>query len=629
MPFGYNGKTLRVDLTREKIAEESPTEDWYRTYLGGMGAVSYHLLREVPRGADSLSPENILIIAPGVITGAPFSGSGRNAVGGKSPLTEGFGESDSGGYLGAELKHAGFDQIIFEGAAEEPLWLWVSDGKAELRDASRLWGLEVAECEDRMRGEVGEERARTALIGPAGERLCRISSVINDLNHVAGRSGTGAIMGSKRLKGVAVRGHNPPKLADPDRVRELAGDLAARVRENPPGLSVYGTGAAMDAYAETGNLPTRNFRDGEFWEASEIDAIAIKEKYRVRMSTCYACAVACKKDVEFREPYVVEARYGGPEYETLGALGSDCGISDLAAVCKANELCQRYGLDTIGAGTTVAFAMECYEEGIITLEMTGGIDLRFGNAGTLLQVLELIGRREGIGDLLAEGTMRAAKRLGGDAERFAVHVKGQELPMHEPRLKRGLGLGYAVSPTGADHCHNLHDTIMTGGNLEKLRPFGIFNEVPVESLGGEKVRMYKYWMEMRVLANCLSICSFPPWRFTEYVDLVEAVTGWKTSLLELAKVSQRTLTLARLFNVREGFTAADDWLPPRFFSPQTSGALSETAVVPADLRRAIDTYYGMMGWDSEGVPRPGALHELGVSWAVEYLPSTETDKIIV
>jgi len=261
MPFGYNGKTLRVDLTREKIAEESPTEDWYRTYLGGMGAVSYHLLREVPRGADSLSPENILIIAPGVITGAPFSGSGRNAVGGKSPLTEGFGESDSGGYLGAELKHAGFDQIIFEGAAEEPLWLWVSDGKAELRDASRLWGLEVAECEDRMREEVGEERARTALIGPAGERLCRISCVINDLNHVAGRSGTGAIMGSKRLKGVAVRGHNPPKLADPDRVRELAGDLAARVRENPSGLSVYGTGAAMDQPAHQ-ELPGRGVLGG-------------------------------------------------------------------------------------------------------------------------------------------------------------------------------------------------------------------------------------------------------------------------------------------------------------------------------------------------------------------------------
>jgi aldehyde:ferredoxin oxidoreductase len=594
-----------------------------------MGAISYHLLKEVSKGVDPLSPENILILAPGVITGAPFSGSGRNAVGGKSPLTGGFGEADAGGYWGAELKHAGFDQIIFEGTAEEPLWLWISDGEAELRDASKLWGLEVAECEDRMQEEVGEERARTALIGPAGERLSRVSCVVNDLNHVAGRSGTGAIMGSKRLKGVAVRGHNPPELADPDRVRELAGDLAARLREDPPGLSVYGTGAAMDAGAQTGNLPTRNFRDGEFWEASEIDAIAIKERYRVRMGTCYACAVACKKEVELKEPYEVEARYGGPEYETLGALGSDCGLSDLAAVCKANELCQRYGLDTIGAGATIAFAMECYEEGIITPEMTGGIDLRFGNAEAMLQVLELIGKRECIGNLLAEGTMRAAERLGGEAERFAVHVKGQELPMHEPRLKRGLGLGYAVSPTGADHCHNLHDTIMTGGNLQKLRPFGILAEVPVESLGGEKVRMYKYWMEMRVLANCLSICQFPPWSFTNYADLVEAVTGWETTLYELVKVAQRTLNLARIYNLREGFTSLDDWLPPRMFTPQTSGALSETAVVPEELRNAIDLYYEMMGWDGEGAPRTGTLYELGVGWARDHLPGKPIDRLIV
>ena len=629
MPYGYNGKTLRVDLTNEKIKEERPPEEWYRAYLGGMGAVSYHLLKEVPTGIDPLSPENLLILAPGVVTGAPFSGSGRNAVGGKSPLTGGLGEADVGGYWAAELKHAGFDQIAFEGTAKEPLWLWINDGKAELRDASKLWGLHVADCEDRMREEVGEDRARTALIGPSGENLSRLACVINDLNHVAGRCGTGAIMGSKRLKGVAVRGHNPPELSDPEAVRALAQRLARQVREAPPGLSINGTGAVMDAGAETGNLPTRNFRDGEFWEATEIDAVAVKNKYRVGMGTCYACAVACKKEVELETPYKVEARYGGPEYETLAALGSDCGVSDLAAVCKANELCQRYGLDTIGAGATIAFAMECYEEGIITAEMTGGIDLRFGNAEAMLQALELIGRREGIGDVLAEGTMRAAAKLGGGAERFAVHVKGQELPMHEPRLKRGLGLGYAVSPTGADHCHNLHDTIMRGNTLAKLRPFGIQEELPVESLGGEKVRMYKYWMEMRVLANCLSVCQFPPWSFTDYVELVRAVTGWDVTMFELVKVAQRTLNLARIFNLREGFTSSDDWLPPRMFTPQTSGALKETAVIPEELRNAIDLYYQMMGWDGDGIPRTGALYELGIGWAKDYLPEKATDRLIV
>ncbi|MBL7168613.1 aldehyde ferredoxin oxidoreductase family protein [Candidatus Bathyarchaeota archaeon] len=630
MPYGYNGKILRVDLTEERLTTEEPPEAWYRAYLGGMGAVAYHLLTENPPGADALSPQNTLVMAPGVISGAPFSGSGRNAVGAKSPLTEGFGEADVGGYWGAELKHAGYDSLIFTGAAEKPVWLWINDGEAEIRDAHGLWGLQIADAEDRMREETGEPQARTALIGPSGENLSRLACVMNDLNHAAGRCGLGAVMGAKNLKGVAVRGHNPPKMADPDRMRELAQAIVARIRVESQGFSDYGTGAGMDAGAATGNLPTRNFRDGSFEEeARMIDAIAVKEKYRVGMGTCYACAVRCKKEVALEEPYLVEARYGGPEYETLGALGSDCGVSDLAAICKANELCQRYGLDTIGAGATIAFAMECYEEGIITPEMTGGLDLSFGNAEAMLTILSMMGRREGLGDILAEGTKRAAESLGGGAEAYAVHVKGQEVPMHEPRLKKALGLGYAVSPTGADHCHNIHDTFMRDTNYAKVAPLGITEKVPIDSLGPGKVRLYKYWMEMRVLANCLSVCSFPPWRFTEYVDLVETVTGWDTTLLELAKVSQRTLTLARLFNVREGFTAADDWLPPRFFSPQTSGALSETAVVPGDLRRAIDTYYGMMGWDAEGVPRTGTLHELGVSWAVEYLPSTETDKLIV
>ncbi len=629
MPKGYNGRILRVDLTDLRITVEEPQERWYRAYLGGMGAIAYHLLREVPAESDPFDPENLLVMAPGVVTGASFSGSGRNAVGGKSPLTGGFGEADAGGYWGAELKHAGFDALIFKGASDEPLWLWVSDGEAELRDASKLWGLEVAECEERMREEVGEARAKTALIGPAGERLSRLACVINDLNHVAGRCGLGAIMGSKRLKGVAVRGHSPPEMADPERVRGLAKLLVSRIETEAKGFSEYGTGAAMDAGAATGNLPTRNFRDGGFEPAAEIDAIAIKNRYRVGMETCYACAVRCKKVVELDEPYRVEARYGGPEYETLAALGSDCGVSDLAAICKGNELCQRYGLDTIGTGCTIAFAMECYENGIITFEMTGGLDLRFGNAEAMVEVVEKMGRREGIGDLLAEGTKRAADRLGGGAEAYAIQVKGQEVPMHEPRLKKALGLGYSVSPTGADHCHNIHDTIMAGRSVEKLRPLGILEEVPVESFGPEKVRMYKYQMEMRILANCLSICQFPPWTFTEYADLVQAVTGWDVTIFELAKVAQRALNLARVFNLREGFTASDDWLHPRFFRPQTSGALSKTSVDPSELKSAISTYYEMMGWDRDGVPLRGTLHELGISWAVNYLPEKGLERLIV
>ncbi len=619
MPFGYNGKRLIVDLSEGKVSIEEPEESWYRTYLGGMGSVAYHLLKSIEPGTDSLDSGNVVVMSTGVITGAPFSGSGRNAVGAKSPLTGAFGEADAGGFWGAELKHAGFDEIVFKGTSSTPVWLWVHDGKAELRDASALWGLEVGDCHDKMRELTGEKMARTSLIGKGGELMARTACVINDLTHVAGRCGLGAVMGAKKLKGVAVRGTQKLEYADPERLSELAKTLISRIPTESSGMSTYGTGGNMEAGALIGNLPTNNFRDGAWPHAAKVDGRAIKEQYRVGMGTCYACAVRCKKEVELETPYKVERRYGGPEYETLGAFGSDCGISDLAAICKANELCQRFGLDTIGVGATIAFAMECYENGIIDDEVTGGINLRFGDADAMLQVVELMGRREGIGDILADGSRRASQKWGG--EEYLVEVKGQEVPMHEPRIKRGLGLGYAVSPTGADHCHNMHDTGMVGRSLDKLRPLGILEEVPIESLGPEKVRMFKAQMQMRILANCLAVCSFPPWRFTEYVDLVQAVTGWDVSMYELVSVAARTLNLARVFNMREGLTKDDDWLPDRFFKPQTSGALSETSVDPVELRQAIDTYYEMMGWNRDGVPMTGTLHDLGVGWAVKHLAS--------
>ena len=573
-----------------------------------MGSIAYHLLNEVKAHEDPLGPNNLLIFSMGPLTGAPFS---------RARLTGGFGEADAGGFWQVEVKKAGFDEILVRGEAKKPLWLWVTDGKAELRDASNLWGLEVAETEAKMREEAGEKLARTALIGPSGDKKVRIACIINDLNHVAGRNGLGAVMGSKKLKGIAVRGHNLPKLHQPERVAELAKTLISRIELESKSMHEYGTGVGLDRGVATGNLPTRNFRDGNFNEASKLDAKTIKETYRVGMGTCHACAVACKKEVKLETPYKVEPHYGGPEYETLGAFGSDCGISDLAAVCKANEICQRMGLDTISAGCTVAFAMECSENGIITKEDTGGLDLRFGNAEAMVKLTEMIAGREGIGEILAEGTMRAAEVFGKGADKYAIHVKGQEIPMHEPRLKKGLGLGYAISPTGADHCHNIHDTGMGPAAYESLKPLGIYEEAPTFQLTPEKVRLVKIWIEMKIAANSLSICQFPPWRFAEYIELLNAVTGWGASMHELVLAAQRTLNLARVFNVREGFKASDDWLPSRFFEPQTSGHLAQTAVDKTELSAAIKSYYGMMGWDEEGVPRLGTLQALGVGWAYE------------
>jgi len=612
---GYVGKILRVDLGKGRASIEEPAEIFYRRYFGGRGFIAYFLLKELKAGVDPLGPDNKLIFACGPVTGAPISGSGRNSVGAKSPLTGAYGEAEAGGFWGTELKRAGFDALIVEGRAVDPVYLWIHDEEAEIMDASGLWGLEIKRSQEAIRTRLNDRTVKVAQIGPGGEKMVRFASVINGMNHVAGRCGMGAVMGSKNLKAIAVKGSGTISVTKPKGLRRLAQWMARKIDDLAHGMHTYGTGAVMGVYEETGNLPIHNFRDGDFSNVDSISAQAVKENVRIGMGTCFACAVACKKEVKIEGRWNVDPAYGGPEYETLAALGSNCGVDDLEAVCKANELCQRYSLDTISTGVAIGFAMECFEEGLLTKEITGGLDLRFGNAESMVKLVELIGKREGIGDLLAEGTRRAAERISNGAEKLAVHVKGQEVPMHEPRLKKGLGLGYAVSPTGADHVHNIHDTVLAPEMPTRYKSLGILESVPVDDLGPTKIRLFKYVMMWRSLNNCLVMCLFPPWSVQQKVDIVRYVTGWNTTAFELMKVSERAINLARVFNIREGFTEADDWLPPRFFHPKTSGALSKTAVDPAKLRDAKTTYYSMMGWNEEGVPRRTTLDELDIAWA--------------
>jgi aldehyde:ferredoxin oxidoreductase len=615
MDNSFTGKILRVNLSKEKISSETLEESFYRRYFGGRGLIAYYLLKELNPGIDPLGPDNKLIFACGPVTGAPVSGSGRNSVGAKSPLTGAYGEAEAGGFWGAELKQASFDAIIVEGKASEPVYLWIKDQKVELRDASRLWGLEIKKSQETIRSELGDSRVKVAQIGPGGEKLVRYASVVNDLNHVAGRCGMGAVMGSKNLKAVAVKGSNRVQVRKPKRLGKLAKWMAQNVDNVAYALHTYGTGDAMDAMEETGNLPVRNFRDGNFPEVDQISAQAVKEHVRVGMGTCFACAVACKKEVKVKEPWNVNPAYGGPEYETLASLGSNCGVSDLKAVCKANELCQRYSIDTISTGVTISFAMECFEHGLLTKEDTDGMDLSFGNAESMVKMVELIGEKSGLGALLAEGVKRAAEQIGNGAEEFAVHVKGQEVPMHDPRLKRGEALGYAVSPTGADHVHNIHDTFLYPKLPKSYNSLGVLEAVPIEDFGPKKVRLYKYVGEWRTLNNFLVMCLFTPWNVTQKVEIVRSVTGWNTTAFELMKVVERGNTLARIFNLREGFTEKDDWLPPRFFKPKTSGALSKTSVNPEDLQKAKLLYYDMMGWTEQGIPKKSKLEELDIAWA--------------
>ena len=623
MPFGYNGKILRVNLSDEQVTVETPEEKFYRMYLGGEGFVAYYLLKELKPKVDPLGPENKLIFAAGPLTGAPVPGCGRNSIGAKSPLTGGFGESEVGGFWGAELKRAGFDAIIVEGKASDPVYLWVHDGEAEIRSAKHLWGKETGETQKMIREELGDNLIRVASIGPAGEKLVRFACVIVDLRDAAGRCGLGAVMGSKNLKAVAVRGRNRIKVHDPERLRELAKWLNQNMDklESAHRLHNYGTGAMFDAYVSSGNLPIRNFRDGVFPGYENLDARTIKKTISVGMEGCYACPIRCKKIVKIGEPWNVDPSYGGPEYEALAALGSNCGVDDLGAVTKANEICNKNSLDVISTGVVIAFAMECYENGILTKKDTDGLELRFGNAEAMVKMVEKIARREGIGNILAEGVKRASEIIGRGSSKFAMHVKGQEIPMHEPRLKRALGLGYAVSPTGADHMHNLHDTGLTsyGSTLNSLSSLGILEPIPLEDLGPRKVRAFIYFVTWRVLDNSLLFCDFVPWDYNQKLDIVVAVTGWKTSMWDLMKAGERITAMARIFNLREGFTKNDDWLPERFFSPKRDGVLSNVALDAESLRNAIELYYGMMGWDKNGVPTRAKLGELDLSWAYKYI----------
>ncbi|MBN2390515.1 MAG: aldehyde ferredoxin oxidoreductase family protein, partial [Anaerolineae bacterium] len=570
MTGSYHNKILRVNLTNGKITVEEPGAVYFRRYMGGWNIIADVLLREVPAGADSLGPENKLVFAPGVVTGLSISGASRSAVGGKSPITGGFGATEVGGHWPAQFKRAGFDALIVEGASAKPVYLWIKDGAVEIRDASHLWGKTTKETQTLIREELGEKRAELAMIGPGGENLVQYACVMNGLKDAAGRSGMGAVMGSKKLKAVVVHGTTSVEGVDQETIMAMARRAAQEVKEEKRAAwaSKAGTGGtSLEGGIVSGNMPVRNFRDGEFLEISGLEFIM--DKIGVRMEGCWACAVRCKKVVQAQEPYVVDPDYGGPEYETIGALGSTCGVSDIVAVSRANELCNAYSLDTIGAGVTIAFAMECFENGLLTLEDTDGIDLRFGNGDAMIQMVEKIARREGLGDILAQGLLPAAAKIGHGAEKYAVHAKGQAQPMHEPRFKRGLAIGYALSPTGADHCHSLHDTGLVypgeDGFVQngQLRSMGALEAMNLESLGPEKVQATIYHTMASILQNCLTICFFTEWSLRDLCEMVQAATGWNVGEYELLKVGERAMTLARVFNMREGLTVEDDQLCPR------------------------------------------------------------------
>ena len=622
-PYGYTGKILRVNLSNGKISTEKPDEKFYRRYFGGTALIGYYLLKELKPGIDPLGQDNKLIFSSGVIAGIPCAGSGRSGVGAKSPLTNGWGDSQAGGFWPAELKRAGWDAIIIEGKATKPAYLWINDDKVEIRDASHLWEKTTKDVQKLIQGELGDDKVRVAQIGPAGGKLVRVACILNDLTHAYGRNGHGAVIGSKMLRAIAVRGHQAVPLANPEKVRKIAKWLADNYKDLSKRMTEHGTAGGICSLQEEGILPTRNFREGQFEGYMEICGEKMTETILVGRGNCYACPIDCKREVQVGAPYNVDPAYGGPEYETVAALGSFCGISDLKAIAKGNQICHAYGLDTIGVGNIIAFAMECFDRCILTKENTGGIELKFGNAEAMMKMVEMIAKRKGLGDILAEGTKRAAENIGCGANEYAMQIKGQELPMHEPRGKVGLGIGYAVSPTGADHVHNIHDVLFRkdeGQYMERAKEMGIIEPLPALDLSPAKVRLFQYFTNWRHFQNCATICIFPPFSCEQTVQLVNGATGWNTSLWELMKIGERSLALARVFNAREGYSSEHDVIPERFYTAFTDGPLKGKEISRKAMHQAQQTYYKMSGWDPErAVPTVEKLHELDLSWVVAEL----------
>ncbi|MBI3973412.1 MAG: aldehyde ferredoxin oxidoreductase family protein [Chloroflexi bacterium] len=621
---GYHGKVLRVDLTTGRHEVEEVPEGVYRRYLGGGALATYFLLRDLPSGVDPLGRANTLVVMTSVINGTSLSGANRYSAAAKSPLSDGFGEAEAGGYWGPELKASGYDGVIVTGKASKPVYLWIHDGEVEVRDASPYWGKLASEVQEGLERELADRRVRVLQCGIAGERLVRYAAMVNQCRHFHGRAGLGAVMGSKNLKAIVVRGRIVPRPVE----REAAREVLEWFREHfdPQGdpRHLNGTAQGIPSLQADGILPTRNFQDGNFEHFRAISGQVMSQTILVNRGTCFACAVACKREVSVPE-YGVEAKHGGMEYETVAATGSLTGVGDLKRIARYSTLVNEYVLDSISTGMSIAWAQECYERGLILKEDTGGLDLSWGNADAVETLIHQIARREGFGDLLAEGTARAAQRIGRGTEQFVLTCKCQEFPMHEPRGKRSLALAYALSPTGADHMEAPHDPAFEGFDVHDTSPLGTLGLIePVDrmDLGPRKVRAFFYAQQVWSAYNAIGMCDFVGvpigvLALQKLVEYVNAVTGWQMSLHEFLKVGERANTMARLFNDREGFTAADDSLPPRMFEGLGNGPLEGERIDPDEFERAKRLYYEMAGWEAAtGFPTAGKLAELELDWAV-------------
>jgi len=614
MVSGYSGRLLTIDLTSREITKEDLNLRIAREFIGGEGIASTILFEQVGPETDPLGPDNTLIFMTGAFVATNIPCGIKTTVVSKSPLTGIYGESVFSAPLGIDLKNSGYDGIIIKGKAKDPVYIWINDDQVEIREAQHLWGEETFETVNKLRKELRDATISVVTIGPAGERLVRLASIIADDSRAAGRCGLGAVMGSKNLKAIASKGTGKIPVSNPTRLNELRKEAVTTALPNTKALRDNGTASGLITFEQNGNLPIRNWTRGSFPEADKITGTTMTQRILTAPYPCKTCPIACGRKVKVESgPYTMEG--SGPEYESMAALGSLCYNSNLESIAKANDLCNRLGIDTISTGQAIAFAMECYEKGLIT--ETGGVDLTWGNPDAIVRICELIGKKEGLGEVLGEGVLMAAKKIGKGSEKFAIHVKGLEFPEHNPRKFKSMGVAYATSNVGANH--NRGSPMLVERNL--LSPELPWKE-PVDGfIAKDKGRMTKVYQDICCAVDSLGICKFMvfwgklPLRIL--VEYYNAITGWDITFEDLMKAGERIWNLQRAFNIRMGTSRKDDTLPDRFLKESVNEGPAKGQIV--ELETMLAEFYNERGLDQNGKPSKDKLLELGLDWVAEKL----------
>ncbi|MCP4680375.1 MAG: aldehyde ferredoxin oxidoreductase family protein [Deltaproteobacteria bacterium] len=614
---GFAGMILYVDLTSGRSEARPLQADFAREYMGGLGfgAKIYLDLIKNNQHFDALSPDNPFVLMTGPLTGFRVSGTARWCVGCKSPLTGYWGDANAGGFFGARLKFAGYDGIVITGASDKPVYLFIDDGKVEIRDAAKYWGKDTYVTNDEMVADLRSESKKSGevlAIGPAGENLVKFASIINRKGHSAGRTGMGAVWGAKKLKAIFVRGSGDVEAARKEDFEKLRDELKEIYKEHitVDALKEMGTACHWDPGLVSGDLPIKNWSQAEWEEIDEIGPVAYGEKMKVGNKTCYGCTVACKIIAEVKEGAFKFEKGAGPEYETLCSFGTMCLNSNLFSIGKANDLCNRFGMDTITCGSTIAFAIECFENGLITKEDTDGIELGWGNAEAIIRMTRKIGKQEGFGKILAEGSARAAEKIGGNAADYLSTVKGLEAPMHDPRSSHGYGLAYAVSPRGACHGASLNFSI-EGGNMyfPEIAEFAEeFEEQTSEGRAKLNVACQDFGMFFSSSAVYCHLGAMPM-TATQAVELVNYVTGFGYTIDELMQLGRRIWYLKRGLSNLFGARAEHDKLPTKLTTPLEDGPTAGSA---PNMELMLKEFYELRGLNSDGLPTVEILEKIGL-----------------